>query len=85
MHHFVVKFLKFTSPQAARGHDPRNQNPADVPEMVAAPPTRPASYAAQSSRPVNESSVWRSKNLYETIASAHHSLMLQVIATNDVA
>ena len=27
-HHFVVKF---TSPQAARGHWPPNQNPADVP------------------------------------------------------
>ena len=32
MHHFVVKFLKFSSSQAARGHRPPNQNPADVPE-----------------------------------------------------
>ena len=32
MHHFVVKFPKFSSPQAARGHcPPPNQNPADVP------------------------------------------------------
>ena len=31
MYHFVVKFSKFTSPQAARGHCPPNQNPADVP------------------------------------------------------
>ena len=31
MHHFVVKFSKFFSPQAARGHWPPNQNPADVP------------------------------------------------------
>ena len=31
MHHFVVMFSKFSSPQAARGHWPPNQNPADVP------------------------------------------------------
>ena len=31
MHHFVVKFSTFSSPQAARGHWPPNQNPADVP------------------------------------------------------
>jgi len=31
MHYFVVKFSKFSSPQAARGHWPPNQNPADVP------------------------------------------------------
>ena len=31
MHIFVVKFSKFSSLQAARGIDPRNQNPADVP------------------------------------------------------
>ena len=31
MHHFVVKFSKFSSPQAARGRWPPNQNPADVP------------------------------------------------------
>ena len=33
MHHFVVKFKKTISPQAARGHCPwpPNQNPADVP------------------------------------------------------
>jgi len=31
MHIFVVKFSKFSSPQAARGTDPPNQNPADVP------------------------------------------------------
>jgi len=31
MHHFVVKFSKFSSPQAARGHWPPNQNPADPP------------------------------------------------------
>ena len=30
MHHFVVKFSKFFSPQAARGHWPPNQNPADA-------------------------------------------------------
>jgi len=30
MHHFVVKFSKFSSPQAARGHWPPNQNPADA-------------------------------------------------------
>ena len=30
MHHFVVKFFKFSSPQAARRHWPPNQNPADV-------------------------------------------------------
>ena len=30
MHQFVVKFSKFSSPQAARGHS-SNQNPADVP------------------------------------------------------
>ena len=29
MHHFVVKFSKFSSPQAVRGHQPPNQNPAD--------------------------------------------------------
>jgi len=37
MHHFVVTFSKFSSPQAARGQwgiDPPNQNPADVPELV---------------------------------------------------
>ena len=33
MHHFVVKFSKFSSPQAARGIDPPNQNPADVPVL----------------------------------------------------
>jgi len=33
MHHFVVKFSKFSSPQAARGIDPPNQNPADVPGL----------------------------------------------------
>jgi len=32
MHHFVVKFSKFSSLQAAREHWPPNQNPADVPE-----------------------------------------------------
>ena len=32
MHHSVVKFSKFSSPQAARGHWPLNQKPADVPE-----------------------------------------------------
>jgi len=31
MRHFVVKLLKFFSPQAARGIDPPNQNPADIP------------------------------------------------------
>ena len=31
MHHFVVKFTKFSSPQAAMGHWSPNQNPADVP------------------------------------------------------
>jgi len=31
MHHFVVKFAKFSSPQAARGHSLPNQNPVDVP------------------------------------------------------
>ena len=31
MHHFVVKFSKFSFPQAARGHSPPNQNPVDVP------------------------------------------------------
>jgi len=31
MHYFVVKFSKCSSPQAARGHWPPNQNPADVP------------------------------------------------------
>ena len=31
MHNFVVKFSKFSSPQAARGHWPADQNPADVP------------------------------------------------------
>ena len=30
MHHFVVKFSNFSSPQAARGIDPLNQNPADA-------------------------------------------------------
>jgi len=30
MHHFVVKFSKFSSLQAARGHWPPNQNLADV-------------------------------------------------------
>ena len=30
MHHFVVKFSKFSSPQAARGALTPNQNPADV-------------------------------------------------------
>jgi len=30
MHHFVVKFSTFSSPQAARGHRPPNQNPADA-------------------------------------------------------
>jgi len=29
MHHFVVKFSKFSSPQAESGHWPPNQNPAD--------------------------------------------------------
>ena len=29
-HHFVVKFSKFSSPAAARGHWPPNQNPADA-------------------------------------------------------
>ena len=31
MHHFVVKFSKFSSPRVARGHWPANQNPADPP------------------------------------------------------
>ena len=31
MHHFVVKFSKFSSPQVARGHCRPNENPADVP------------------------------------------------------
>ena len=31
MHHFVVKFSKFSSPQATRGHWSPNQNPADPP------------------------------------------------------
>ena len=31
MHHFVVKFSKISSPQAARGHWPPNENPADPP------------------------------------------------------
>ena len=30
MHRFVVKFSQFFSPQAARGHWPPNQNPADA-------------------------------------------------------
>jgi len=30
MHHFVVEFSKFSSPQAARGIDPANQNSADA-------------------------------------------------------
>jgi len=34
MHHFVVRFIKFSSSQAARGHWPPNHNPADVPENV---------------------------------------------------
>ena len=32
VHHFLVKFSKFSSPRAARGHWPPNQNPADVPD-----------------------------------------------------
>ena len=32
MHYFVVKFSKFSSPQAARGHRPPKQDPVDVPE-----------------------------------------------------
>jgi len=31
MHHFVVNFSKFSSPQVAMGHWPPNQHPADVP------------------------------------------------------
>ena len=31
---FVVKFSQFSSPQAARGHWPPNQNPADVPAWL---------------------------------------------------
>ena len=34
MHYFVVKFSQFSSPQAARGHWPSNQNPADVPDYM---------------------------------------------------
>jgi len=34
MHHFVVIFSKFPSPQAARGHWTHNQNPADVLEPI---------------------------------------------------
>ena len=36
MHHFVVKFSQFFSPQAARGHwpPPPNQNPADADDWV---------------------------------------------------
>ena len=35
MHHFVVKYSKFSSPQAATwGHWPTNRNPADVPGRV---------------------------------------------------
>ena len=34
MHHFVVKFSKFSSPQAAREHWPPNQNLADALETV---------------------------------------------------
>jgi len=34
MHYFVVKFSKFSSPQAARGHWPPNQNHADVLDCV---------------------------------------------------
>jgi len=30
MHHFVVKFSKFSSPQAAKGHWSLNQNPANA-------------------------------------------------------
>jgi len=30
MHHFIVKFSKISLPQAARGIDPLNQNPADA-------------------------------------------------------
>jgi len=30
MHHFVVKFSKFSSPQVARGHWPPNQHPGDA-------------------------------------------------------
>jgi len=41
MHHFVVRFLKFSSPQAARGHWPPNQNPADVPESSPAKTAEP--------------------------------------------
>jgi len=32
INHFVVKFSKFSSPQAARGHWPPNQNHADPPD-----------------------------------------------------
>jgi len=34
MHHFVVKFSTFSSPQAARGHCPPNQSPADALEYT---------------------------------------------------
>ena len=34
MHHFVAKFSKKNSPQAAREHWPPNLNPADVPEYA---------------------------------------------------
>ena len=37
MHHFVVKFSKFSSHQAARGYLPPNQNPADIPVYWASP------------------------------------------------
>ena len=33
MYHFVVKFSKVSSPQAARGIDPPDQNHADTPCM----------------------------------------------------
>ena len=34
MHYFVDKFSKFSSPQAASGHRPPSQNPADVPAQI---------------------------------------------------
>ena len=34
MHHFVVKFSQVSSPQAAKGHWPPNQDPANVPVRI---------------------------------------------------
>ena len=71
MHNFVVKFSKFSSPQAARGHWPPNKNPADVPISSRRQESRIAEFWTTLVRVVHSARWLNCRRLHQSAASWH--------------